>query len=355
MLIENSTTSSSEYIECPPIDPVPAETHRPLWSVMIPTYNRTTYLEQTLKSVLAQAHTPDEMQIEIVDNCSTNVDMEAFVRKIAQDRVSFYKQPHHVDINTNMTTCIRRARGHLVHILHDDDVVLPGFYSRLQEAFGKEPTIGAAFCHYIHVDEENRPLYLPKFERSTSGIIPNWIERIAVRSLIQPPAFVVKRSVYENLGGLHPKLRYTSDWEMCQRIAAYYPVWYEPQTLAHFRIHSSSTTSGILRSGENFLDKLRAIEICHSYLPAPIASKLSRKAREVAAINTLGHARRAFVKGDIVTAIVQIRGALQCSSSLKVIGALPLVPVLAGMDSVKNAMPNWMSYLYSTTDKNSIL
>lgn len=335
-----NTSLTSKQLECPAIDPIAEGVYRPLWSVMIPTFNRTKYLEQTLKSVLEQAPGPDVMQIEIIDNCSTETDIKALVKRIAQDRVSFYRQPQHVSLNTNMTTCIRRARGHLVHILHDDDVVLPGFYSCLQEAFEKEPTIGAAFCHYIHVDEDNHQLYSPQLERNTPGILSNWIERIALISLIQPPALVVRRSVYEKLGGLQPKLPYTSDWEMCQRIAAHYPVWYEPQTLAHFRIHSSSATSSIIRSGENVVDRLRAIEICHSYLPSSVADKLSRKAREICAINTLGNARRSLAKGDVATAVVQIRGAFKCSYSLKVIGALPLVLILAGMDSAKNIISN---------------
>ena len=61
--------------QCPVIELVKEEKNRPLWSVMIPTYNRTKYLERTLKSLLNQAPAPEVMQIEVVDNCSTEVDM----------------------------------------------------------------------------------------------------------------------------------------------------------------------------------------------------------------------------------------------------------------------------------------
>jgi len=43
-----------KHIECPKIEPVTEGLHRPRWSVMIPTYNRTKYLSQTLTSVLEQ-------------------------------------------------------------------------------------------------------------------------------------------------------------------------------------------------------------------------------------------------------------------------------------------------------------
>jgi len=43
--------------------------------------------------VLEQDPGPDEMQIEVIDNCSTSADIEAEVNKIGHNRVSFYRQP----------------------------------------------------------------------------------------------------------------------------------------------------------------------------------------------------------------------------------------------------------------------
>ena len=61
----------------PKIEALPENEKRPLWSVMIPTYNCTQYLRHTLESVLAQALPQDEMQIEVVDDFSTDADVEA--------------------------------------------------------------------------------------------------------------------------------------------------------------------------------------------------------------------------------------------------------------------------------------
>ena len=65
----NGTPSAPERI--PPVD---SQVDRPFWSVMIPTYNRATYLERTLASVLAQDPGPQKMQIEVVDDASTSDD-----------------------------------------------------------------------------------------------------------------------------------------------------------------------------------------------------------------------------------------------------------------------------------------
>jgi len=53
--------------------PVPEGVSRPLWSVMIPVYNRTKYMSQAVESVLAQDPGPDKMQICIVDNSTVAI------------------------------------------------------------------------------------------------------------------------------------------------------------------------------------------------------------------------------------------------------------------------------------------
>jgi glycosyltransferase involved in cell wall biosynthesis len=309
----------AKYLDFPAIAPVPEGLYRPFWSVMIPTYNCADYLRQTLKSVLEQDPGPVRMQIEVVDNCSIKDDPEAVVKEIGKGRVSFFRQPKNVGAQANFNTCIQRARGHWVHILHSDDAVMPGFYRAFEAAFEKEPAIGAAFCRHIFIDEQGNHKDLSKVERETPGILSDWLERICVRNLIQTPAIVVKRSVYEELGGYHPELFHAADWEMWKRIAMHYPVWYEPQLLAYYRQHSASDTSRLTRSGQNLANIRRAIEISQAYLPQPISERLSAQAREVYALRASNRARLMLEMGDPAAAIAHIRESLKFSRSFKVI------------------------------------
>ena len=306
----------------PFIAPVPDGTPRPFWSVIIPTYNRTKYLEQTLKSVLEQDPGPDEMQIEVVDDCSTEDDPEVLVREIGKERVSFYRHPQNLGHVGNLNACIQRTRGHWVHVLHDDDCVLPGFYSRLKASLENNPSIGAALCRFYLIDEQGRQTFLWPLERESPGILENWIERIAVESRIQWPAIVVKRQVYEELGGLHSEIDWCPDIEMWQRIACHYPFWYEPEALACYRVHSEAMTSDRQKSGQNLVDVRKAIDVAQSYLPQNLAAELKTKAREYWALFALRTASRLLAKGEWEAAAAQIREGLNCSSSQKVLGAL---------------------------------
>ena len=66
---------------CPGIQPISKEVHGPLWSVMIPVYNRVEYLREALESVLSQGYGQDQMQIEVVDDCSLTDEAELIVKQ----------------------------------------------------------------------------------------------------------------------------------------------------------------------------------------------------------------------------------------------------------------------------------
>ena len=79
----------------PSIGPVPEGIHRIFWSVMIPTYNNGKYLRRTLESVLCQAPGPDEMQIEVVDGCSTLDDPEPLGERVRKGPSYALFSPNH--------------------------------------------------------------------------------------------------------------------------------------------------------------------------------------------------------------------------------------------------------------------
>lgn len=339
----------------PLIETVHKGVKRPFWSVMITTYNRMAYLEQALISVLEQDPGSELMQIEVVDDCSTETDIESFVKKVGGGRISFYRQLHNIGIFGNWNSCIQRSTGHWIHILHDDDFVLPNFYATFQAALQNDLNIGAAFCRHFYVDEFGNKRSLSASEQETPGILPNWLDRIAVMQRIECPSIVVNRSVYEKLGGFNVELVHSADWEMWKRIAVNYPVWYEPQPLACYRLHSTSDTSRIIKTGENIADIRKCIEISESYLPKTVVTYLSSKARENYAICAFNIAGSMLKLGNTEAAIANIREAIktsQCSRLRELFIGFCNSP---DFDRIKNYSPQIVNEIFiyiNSTQRN---
>ena len=309
-----------------PIPPVPEEEPRPRWSVMIPTYNCAGHLRETLLAVLAQAPGPDEMQIEVVDDCSTADDPAAVVAEVGGGRVGFFRQPRNLGHVGNFNTCLRRSRGRLVHLLHGDDLVRPGFYRAMAAVFDGHPEVGAAFCRHTVVDKEGRHLVTSYLERGESGILPGWHEELALGQRLQAPSIAVRRQVYERLGGFDRRIRYYGeDWEMWTRIAAHYPVWYVAEPLASYRMHLSSLSGRSIRTGENVQDLRTAMRLNAALLPPEREPEITRRAAESIALGVISRSRRLFKRGELRTPLVQAREALRTSRSPRVLAGVALL------------------------------
>jgi GT2 family glycosyltransferase len=289
---------------------------------MIPTYNSGQYLRTVLRSVLAQDPGSDKMQIEVVDDGSTQDDPAPVVEEVGGDRISLYRQAQNVGNVANFNTCVQRAAGDLVHILHGDDWVLPGFYATMEQPFSKHPEIGAAFCRYFASDESGERQWLAAIEQPHAGILHDWLRSIASGQRLQPPAMVVRRSVYERLGGYDARLSgYAEDWEMWVRIAAHYPVWYEPQPLAVYRVRESSLSGGLVRTGRNLELLKLAVQLNKRHLPPEQAESVSAAALESAALAALRRANRLYAAGERTAALAQVVGASRTWMSPRIAAA----------------------------------
>lgn len=328
-IMQVGETSPAEVpVKFPKIDPVATKISRPFWSVMISAHQGVNYLKQALKSVLEQALSVEEMQIEVVNDAaseSIQAEIVEVVEAFGGKRIHFYQHPKNVGYPHIFNICIQRASGQWVHILHAADEIKPGFYRHLQAGIEKDESVGAAFCRHIHVNTAGNMCRISPLERETPGVIADWLERIAVMCRLQFPSVVVKRDVYEKLGGFCQQANSAFDWEMWKRIAVHYPVWYEPQPLVNFRENFGDKNYPDLNSSRHVADSLKAIEISQVYLEGEIGDKLTNKARENCALYAFYSAQQQLEQGDYQTAIANLREGLKCSQSAQIKQALILL------------------------------
>jgi hypothetical protein len=237
----------------PAIPRLAAGIHRPTWSVMIPACDRTTYLRQTIDSVLGAGLPAEDMQICLVDNSKSGIDWSQVLSATEARRIEVHRQPTQVAIDVNWTTCILQARGSLVHILHDDDWVLPGFYSHLARLADDNPDIALFAVRCFLVDPEAiieavAPR-MPVLEKGTRDPA-----ELFTRNNLYCPGIVVRRQAYEECGGFSCSNGSVLDWEMWCRIIGHAGGRVSPAVLACYRTQHASYYSNAARTARNLRD-----------------------------------------------------------------------------------------------------
>ena len=308
-----------------------------LWSVMIPCYKAAPYyLAKTLRSVLRQDPGKLVMQIMVIDDASPNGAPAELIKKIAGDRVTVHREEKNLGLAGIWNRCIERAEGRWVHILHQDDLVKPGFYEKLKAGTESLAAPALLYCRHAFIDSEGKQGWLSELDAETAGCLPDALPHLARQQMIQTPSVVVRRSAYEAVGGFRSDLCFTLDWEMWCRLARKFPVWYEPQVLASYRLHSAAATSRLRLAGSDVDDIRKCIEIISGYVPdANTSATVRHQARRRYAMLATANAEQLILKKEYKGAVRQLRGALKYDVSLEVAKQVLRLALLAAKFPVK--------------------
>jgi glycosyltransferase involved in cell wall biosynthesis len=128
----------------------------PIFSVVIPVYNRAHLLEETLRSVLLQSE--QDFEIVVVDDGSTD-DPKAVVEALGDPRIIFLRRPNGGG-GAARNTGIDAARGRFIAFLDSDDRYLPHHLADMRALLEGSPGIGA-YARFIVDRGDGRTLVKP--------------------------------------------------------------------------------------------------------------------------------------------------------------------------------------------------
>jgi len=177
---------------------------------------------------------------------------------------------------------------------------------------------GALFCRYAVANSKGHWMRISELHRESAGLLDDWHARITVQQFIQCPAIAVRRLVYEQLGGFLPRLHYTPDWEMWQRVASQFSFWFEPLILACYREHPNSATSRMRLDAADVREVGKLIDLTTAYHSPARGRVLARKARSFYAELAILHAREMLVEAGFRPAWKRILEVLRLCHSRRI-------------------------------------
>lgn len=201
----------------------------------MPTYNRRSFLEQTLASAFAQTYR--DFEILVGDDGSTD-DTAAFLRSYPDSRLRLLSPHGKLGFPGIINALLNEARSELIAIFHDHDLYEPHFLEEAVKLLDRYPSAGFAFtgCHWI----DDRGAYLTTHIPFDAEFLPR--QRVFDRLVyhtdcpVVASAIVIRRELLERVGHFVPEFGLFGDVDLYIRLAALADAAYVLKPGIHVRV-----------------------------------------------------------------------------------------------------------------------
>lgn len=217
------------------------------FSVVIPLYNKSEQIENTLKSVLNQ--TFSNFEIIVINDGSTD-ESETIVRGINDNRIHFFNQKNQgVSVARNLG--IEKSQGKLIAFLDADDCWFPNHLEELARLYNSFPDCGI-YCSRYKIKTTEKHFQTPVFNavsNSFEGVVSNYFFSNTPFRITWTSSLSIPKEILEKTGGFTPGVTNGQDMELWTKIGIHYPVAITNKTTAiyNFDIPNSLAKSNINR------------------------------------------------------------------------------------------------------------
>ncbi len=195
----------------------------PSVSVVIPTYNRSVFLMESIESVFAQ--TIDDFELIIIDDGSTD-DTRDLVLSLDDPRVH-YEYQGNGGVSSARNLGVSFARAPYLAFLDSDDLWLPTKLEAQLNFFDKRSDISICQTEEIWVRAGRR--VNPKRKHAKHS---GWIFRECLPlCIVSPSAVMFRRSAFDELGGFDENFPACEDYDLWLRAALRYEIHTMPEPL----------------------------------------------------------------------------------------------------------------------------
>jgi glycosyltransferase involved in cell wall biosynthesis len=207
----------------------------------MPAYNATSYLDESIESILGQ--TFRNFEFIIINDGSTDATASILGRYAARDsRIRVYHQENQGMIAALNRGC-RLARGEYIARMDADDVSFPQRLEKQLEYIERHPHIGVLGTWIYNIDQNGslkkawRPPTYPKLLK--------WTNFFGV--CVSHSSVLMRREVLERLSFYRPEAVHGEDVDLWLRASSITEFGNVPEVLNNYRVWSASTHQSALQ------------------------------------------------------------------------------------------------------------
>ena len=247
-------------------------------SVIIPTYNRASYLAEAIDSVLEQTHPVDE--IVVIDDGSTD-DTRNIVNQYGYI-VKYFRQGNRGPAAAR-NKGLKVATGDYISFIDDDDLWVPDKIESQLDFFKKYSHIDILFGHHANFSSPsdsiqpeilNQVVY--EYFRDNFNNLTEAFKYLIVENIISTPSVMFKKQCLKRVAFFDVNLRCAEDYEYWLRFAYHCNMGFMDRVLVKRRIHNDNLIHDYLVRLNSHLKVLESLNSKYPDLPNSVQSEIKK-------------------------------------------------------------------------------
>lgn len=269
----------------------------PLFSVLVPSYRTPLWaLDRCVGSVLSQDE--GSFELRIADDASGEPALVARLREVAalDPRITVLFAERNGGISRATNSAAAGARGEFLVFLDHDDELAGGALAALARVVRDHPGAALIYSDEDKIDESGRR-HMPAFK-------PAWSPDLLLSNAYMCHLLVIRRDLFERLGGLRPDFDGAQDYDLMLRateVLGEEEIVHIPEILYHWRTWEGSASGDPSQKPWAFEAGRRALEDAMARRSTP--AEVSHHPR----IPGSYHVARRPRRPSLVTAIIPFR------------------------------------------------
>jgi glycosyltransferase involved in cell wall biosynthesis len=234
-------------------------------SIIIPNYNHSEYLEQSLDSAVGQSSYPDE--IVIIDDASTDNSREIIKKYENFKNVKCIYRRRNKGVLFNVNEGLKISKGEFVLFLAADDFLHPDILREYRSLLDHYPEVGF-FCSRYNKLFDNGRIYSDKvFSQIPTGYIPpmkakNLIHKYGIWPWLSGNTILINKKKAIEHGGYDPLLQSYADGFLYINLAIRHGLVFVSKILStHRKCRDSYSASTIQDTNQLSLIESRTITL----------------------------------------------------------------------------------------------
>ena len=206
---------------------------KPLVSVIMNCHNGEKYLEQSVKSIIAQTY--NNWELIFWDNQSTD-NSKNIIYKFSDNRIKYFKSTSFKKLYESRNLAIQKAKGKLVFFLDTDDMWMQDKIEKQVNFLEKNKDFQIVYSNYYILDDFNKKKSIMIKNKLSSGIIFNDLLKNYTVGII---TVCLNRDIFKNYS-FDNNFDIIGDFDLILRLSETKKIGYIHDALSIYRLHDSN-------------------------------------------------------------------------------------------------------------------